>query len=249
MNRTHHLFLRCCCLTIIANFTAQMAGGQDGYFPNTEHKAKIQVEFVSHEPDHLVPVDPYPNDWRVRYTNVLHSLIKAKPFFFAQMETRPTFSGESSLQLHGEDGVSEFSKAKHFFLTYTEADTNIWYSMPENSNDGKKGPVNVTITTVPISKAVASRLCEIWNEMLMRTRIPKEEATGLDGVTIEFATPRGYGKTWTPTELKSPLLLVKLGESLIQYCKATEDNRASLMKDVETKAADIEMYLKEHAPN
>ena len=234
---------------MVANVTAQMAGGQDGKTSNTERKAKIQVHSVAHEPDHLIPVDPYPSDWRVRYTSALHSRIKAKTYFFAQMETRPSFSGESCLQLHGEDGISEFSAAKSFFLTYSEADTSIWYSMPENSDDGKQGAVNVTITTVPISKAVASRLCTIWNEMLMRTHMPKEDATGLDGITIEFATPRGYGKTWTPTEPKSPLLLVKLGESLIQYCKAAENNRASLMKDVETKAANIERYLKEHPLN
>ena len=75
---------------------------------------------VSHEPDHLVPVNPYPGDWHVRYSDQLQSRFKLATFFFAQMVVRPSFSGEYVIRLHGAKDDNQFDTASKFFLTYSQ---------------------------------------------------------------------------------------------------------------------------------
>ncbi|MEO7097859.1 MAG: hypothetical protein ABI162_00750 [Luteolibacter sp.] len=164
------------------------------------------------------------------------------------MVLRPSFDGESSLILHGGEQRQEFSATEKFFLTYSLAEKNLWYSMPENNEEKKQKEINVTVTTVPVPKPMAVRLCSIWNRMILRTRVPVTSVNGFDGISIEFATQRGYGETWTPMQRKSPLLFVELGESLIDYCKASEEDRKAKLKKVSQKAGKLENYLDAHKP-
>lgn len=111
-----------CRLCAIAIFSISPSFSQDHPFPGI------------YEPDHLVPLDPNPGDWHVRYMNVLGAQLKLNAAFFARMILKPSFDGESCLRLHGND-ETEILKSDKFFLTCYEADQNIWYAMPENSSE------------------------------------------------------------------------------------------------------------------
>lgn len=199
-----------------------------------------------YEPDHLVLVGNVSEGWEIRYDKALRPQLKLDATFFARVVFRPSFSGESCLRLHGNDGESDISKARKFFLTCYEADKSIWYSLPENSNDGKKGEVKVAVWSAPVSGAFAKRMRAIWDQMLARTQPPDKPNTGLDGETFEFATPGHSGQTWSPMQRKSPALFVELCRSLADYCKAAPERRERLMEGVGQHAKVLEDYLKEH---
>jgi hypothetical protein len=201
---------------------------------------------VSHEPDHLVPVDPYPGEWHVRYSDQLQSRFKLAFFFFAQMVVRPSFSGEYVVRLHGAKDDNQCDTTNKFFLTYSAADKSIWYSMPENNDKKKQQKVSIATTTVEVPRPLAMRIQQLWQRMLLRTRYTEESGGGVDGVTYEFSTWCVYGETWSPQERKSPLLLIELGKSLIAYCKAAPAERPAAAREIENKAAQLENYLNEH---
>jgi|GEM_PF-2640527 len=204
------------------------------------------------EPEHLQPVNPYPDAWLVRYTNQLRSRFKLDfphSFFFAQMLVMPSFTPEYVVQLRDAKGEQDIAKAEKLLLTYSVADKSIWSSMPENrqfQKDKKQQRVNITVKTVEFPKPLAAQISQLWKRMLHQTRYEFKDAEGADGTTYEFGVWRAYGETWSPHERKSPLLLVEIGESLIGYCKAAPADRPAAEKEIENRAALLEKYLNEH---
>jgi hypothetical protein len=207
------------------------------------------------EPDHLVPIDPYPGDPLAPYYNQLRSRFKLDSSFFAQMMVRPSFHKEFVVRLHGRKEDTSFTATNQFFLTYSIADKEIWYSMRENHDKKGQEKIKISTTTADIPKALAIRIQQLWEQMLLRTRYREQDVVssheveriiGTDGVTFEFAVWNAYGETWSPEERMSPLLLVELGESLVGYCKAAPGERPAATKEIENKAAQLEQYLNEH---
>ena len=196
------------------------------------------------EPDHLVPVNPYPGESHVRYTDQLRSHFKLDHLFFAQMVVRPSFSAEYAVRLYG-DG-NQIDTTHQCFLTHFAADKSIYHSMPENNDKKEQRKVAIAVTTVEISKPLATRIEQLWRRMLLRTRYPEEGGSGLDGTTFEFSIWYVYGRTWSPHERKGPLLLIELGESLIDYCKTAPAERPAAARKIENKAAQLEKYLNKH---
>jgi hypothetical protein len=201
-----------------------------------------------HEPDYLVPVDPYPSDWGVRYRDQIRSHFKLDSFFFAQMVVCPSFDAEYVVRLHGSKDDNNISTTEKFFLTYSVANKSIWCSMPENNDKKKQQKVTIAVTTVEFPKPLATRIFQLWRRMLLRTRYNEQPSVGADGTMFEFGIWCVYGETWSPTERKSPLLFIELGDSLIAYCKAAPAERPAAAKEVEDKAAQLDKYLNEHTP-
>ena len=71
------------------------------------------------QPDHLTPVDPYPGDWHVRYTDLVHKHLLPPYRFFAAMIVRPSFEGEYSIVLHGtkEDYDLDWDRQQKYLLS------------------------------------------------------------------------------------------------------------------------------------
>jgi hypothetical protein len=215
------------------------------------------------DPDHLVPVDPHPDDWLVGYENALRSRLKLDDSYFAQMLVMPSFEGEFVLRLHGTTNDKHFSEATRVFVTYTVADKNIAYSLPPRlefrfpgwRKDRKKERIRISTTTAEVSKELATRVLRLWEQMLVRTRYEQQSVVStedveriirMDGTTFEFSALNAYGETWSPQERLSPLLLVELGASLIDYAKAPVSERSAALKQIENKATELEQYLSEH---
>ncbi|QEH35863.1 hypothetical protein OJF2_44200 [Aquisphaera giovannonii] len=193
------------------------------------------------QPDHLVPIDPYPGDWHESYAKLYRKTLQLpEPGEAAVMVYMPSFSGEEGLVIHETEG-----KDPSFILIHTRADRNIWYSMPENSDDGKPKRVVVTRREAPLPAETAWRVCRLWERMLRGVRYPipaEEDSTGLDGETIEFWRHNMYGTTWSP-EGGALRGLLDLGRALADYCEVSEDKRAATLKTVQGRCQALERYL------
>lgn len=202
----------------------------------------IPPEKAPDEPDHLVPLNPYPARWHTRYMKLCQRKLKlpAGPEA-AVMVYRPAFDPEECLVIHESGG-----EKPAYRLIHTKADRNIWYSMPENSDEGERERVKVARRECPMPPELAERVCRVWDRMLRGVRypIPDEEPGGADGVTIEFWRHRMYGKAWSP-EGGAPRLFVDLGRSLIDLCGAAEGERGKAQRDVEERCRVLERYLDE----
>lgn len=202
------------------------------------------------EPDHLVPVDPYPGDKGIRYSDQIRTRFKRDSLFQLQMLVRPSFTPEYVVRMHG-DGKNPWnlSDSEKVFLTYSIADKSIWHSMPETNKKKEQREVTVSTKTADLPKPLAMRLHKLWGRMLLRTRYPDPDTSygGFDGDTYEFAMWCRYGEIWSPSQRQSPLLFVELGNSLIAYCKAAPAERPAASKAIEDKATQLEKYLEEHA--
>ena len=191
------------------------------------------------EPDHLVPINPYPAEWSQRYAKLYRKKLKLpERNEAAVMIYRPAFDAEESLVLHRSEG-----RPPSFALIHTRADRNIWYSMPENSDDGERKRVRVTRREAPLPSELAERVRRVWDRMLRGVRYPiPEEGVGADGVTIEFWRHGMYGKAWSPTG-GAPKLFVDLGRSLVDYCTSPKDQRPNASGVVERRCQALESYL------
>ena len=53
------------------------------------------------EPDHLVPVNPYPGGWNIRYMDEIRTQFKLPREFYLQMLVLPSFNPEYVIRMHG----------------------------------------------------------------------------------------------------------------------------------------------------
>jgi len=209
-------------------------------------KAADEQEDAS-QPDFLIPVDPYPPDYKVHYTNQVREKFNLGGDFAFQMLVWPSFDPEYVVRVTAinMDGASKAS------LTYSIADQNIWYSMPDHNDEHQQKKVKVTTQTVDFPVPLAQRLNKLWKRMLLRAHYPYDggaSAAGVDGTVFEFGAMGMYGEVWSPIKEQSPRLLANIGISLVDYCKAAPAKRAVVAKAIEENAAKLEGYLDKH-PN
>ena len=223
--RSFHLIL---ALSVIFGATASADGSQ------------------AKDADCLSPVDPYPGDWHVRYTDQLRKKIEPPLHTFAEMLIRPAFEPKYSVSLHGTPNDLEFAQAIKFFLSYYAADKNIWYSTPENNEEKQQKDVSVSVTTVEFPNPLAKRIYEVWRHMLLRARYFEDTGIRPDAIMTEFSPAGMYGETYDPSGSESAAYLIELGHRLIDYCKAPPEKRALAVKSIEMQAKWLDRYLRTH---
>jgi hypothetical protein len=208
---------------------------------------KPLVRRQPYHPDHLVPANPNPGDWKVRYIEALRKQINLDSPFFVRMVEMPSFEGESSLRLSATNGTRDITKVDAFVLTFYQADTSIWYSMPENNQEKIRKQVVVSVKSAPLPKATALRVHAVWERMIQRVRKPEQPDSTLDGVSYEFATQSGMGESHNPGwNRQSPDRLVALGQSLKRYCEVKASQRKSSLEMIEIHLRSLEEYLDGH---
>jgi hypothetical protein len=197
-------------------------------------------------PDHLTPVDPYPGDWHVRYTDLVHKHLLPPYRFFAAMIVRPSFESEYSVVLHGtkEDYELDWAKTPKVFVSHFAAEKNIWYSMPENNSEKKQKEIKVTTRTTEIPKSLANRVQGLYLEMLKHSRYFHDDAIEVDGTDWEFTAGGMYGQS--RLHCTSPALLAHLGLSMMDYCDSAEHDRKAYLGDIEEAVSNLELYFKAH---
>ena len=196
----------------------------------------------------LRPVNPYPGDWHIRYTDELQKRIEPHIHTFVQMRVEPAFEGEYSVSIHGVPDNFRFWQATKCFVSYYAADKSIWSSMPGNNRDNQQGEISVATVTVDIPLPLAKRIYTVWHKMLLKTRYADDEFNAApDPTTVEFSSESLYGETYYPAPCKSAGLLIELGERLIEYCKSPPEKRATVSKALEAQAAALEDFLKHHS--
>lgn len=203
-------------------------------------------EEASAEPDHLLPVGKT-EEWDVTYFDQLRKKLDLDAAFFCRMVVKPSFDPEHVVSLEGESGKQgKLEESEKLILRYSVGDSSIYYSLPENNPEQGQKDVRVETKKVVFPAALGIRLSKLWDRMVGQVRNPEVGSGGLDGTTYEFETGKGRGEVWSPQLKNSPQLLVEVGASLVDYCKAPEEKKAEALKDIDTKIGNLEKYLDEH---
>jgi hypothetical protein len=217
-------------------------------------RAEPLSEARKREPEHLVPVDPYPG-FPSYMEEVRGRLGIAHSRFFLQMTVRPSLQPEFAVWLHGgnedpknfEKDESDINATERVFITCAMADKNIWFASTTKPAEQKE-EVLVKTATKEFPKALALRLQRLWQRMLLQTRYPVHPTPSWhDGITYEFAVPGQYGETITPTEKLAPRLFAELGETLFFYARLSADKKPEMLGSVESAATKLEQRLEQQA--
>ena len=195
------------------------------------------------EPDHLVPVPAYEHD---DYGNsVFHTLIKQRlPELY--MIVRPSFSVEYAVSI-GSIWSEGFPKKRlRYEIEYTEAKRPIWNwkQLPGGRTsvlDIKRDtPINSVKFEIP--QQAAEQLIAAWKHVLYETKYPRNPTLGCDGTTYEFyAHYNLFGSTWSPGS-GSPLLMVELGDALVEYARSEPQTRQQILPKCIELAKKVQAY-------
>jgi hypothetical protein len=240
MNPIRHIIAKFSLLLLACNISSDITCAEESEDPFAAD-AKVAMPMT---PDHLVPLQPYPADWEIDYTKQLTKHLGLDEVYLARMIVRPSFGAEYLVRIRGDKKSYAFDHSERFFITVVASDESIWYSMPDNNSEKQQKPIHPKTFEATIPVYTARRVCGIWDEMILRTRYSREGGGGLDGVTIEFASRYGHGEAWTPRDGTAPALLWSLGESLITYAKAPEDERKAFLAAINKSADTVVAHLK-----
>jgi hypothetical protein len=194
-------------------------------------------------PDHLVPIDPFPDELRQRFRKLYReTLYPVHRHDDAVLIIRPSFDPDESLVIR-----SARVDPDTYTLIHTKVNRNIWYSMAEHNIDRKAKALVTTRREVPFPTVQAERARRLWVRMLERTRyVPldvRNPFMGVDGTTLEFEYDMMFAECRDPVEGETVLLLADLGLALIHYCSVAEDKRAAALKEVDEKCLELERRL------
>ena len=211
--------------------------------------AADEVILEMKQPDHLEPISPESDRMLIAYNLEVQARLKLWHWDYLRMVVRPSFRPEYTVKMlpyHSEE-LAPADRYPKVHLEYSVVDKNIWYAGPGMNHDHPQQDVAVTTITVEFPQTVAERVLKVWRRMLLRTRWEEGFDLGNDGTTYFFALGGMCGETWSPQKRQSPKLLVELGHSLIDYCKANPLDREAAQRAILEKADALEKYLNEHA--
>jgi hypothetical protein len=203
----------------------------------------LEVVAKGRQPNHLVPV--YHHD--APYAALVRERLLVTSGECGRMIFYPSFEPEFAVSVHSRDPRTRDPKrAERFQMTLTEAESSLYFSIPENRGrkSRKPGLVRVIRYDADVPREVAATVQRVWAAVLQQTRYPKAAYAGLDGATAEFSvTVRGLGvlegEIWSPKE-GLPAALMQMGFRLAKYCKATPEKRRSMLQDIRAELEKVE---------
>ena len=203
------------------------------------------------DPDHLEPVNPHPTERSMRYRSQIRKHLRTDESYRIQMLVRPSFDPEYVVRIERAAADEFDASTENDRVMSIRPNQSIFYSMPESYGIDpktkerlKQSDLKTTKISAPIPSEISSKLEESWQKMLASVRYPEEEYPGEDGTIYEFSTwPNRFGEIWSPEEKKSPLLLIRIGEALIEYCHAKPEERERAIKVIEIRIKSLNDYL------
>ena len=189
-----------------------------------------------------------------KWRTTTHDALISKPEPSLWMMVRPSFDPDYSVELvrvaSGPNGAPDTG----FMVRWHQAKENIWFASMRPVDDHRLGfrpPAHIqTISQeAPLPTEVAHEVIAAWIHMLQETRYPKDSefAAGMDGTDYEFYVwdPIHHqpmvGHVWSPEEGPTRML-VDLGEHLIAFTKAPENDRPALLKCCLDEAKSLQAY-------
>lgn len=179
----------------------------------------LNVQTIQSQNDHLEPAESIFDEGKVigdYYALVKKVLLNGMSDFpKIRFLIIPSFSTEEVLAIE--------EKNNEYFIVYHKAENSIWYTETD------KEKINIIKKKVEISKTNAELILELFRVAVRKTKYPDESIFGADGVTYYFtAEDIGLktGKTWSPKKGSKMNKLVKIGNSLIDLTKSSENGKA-----------------------
>jgi hypothetical protein len=152
----------------------------------------------------------------------------------AMMFCLPSFESEWALCISG-------SRKTGFEVALAEPATSIWYSTFRK--DTPSDPAAVRLGRAGLTLDRGGAICDLWKQILLKTRYSTESCIGCDGVTYHFTywsigkTPM-CGKIWSPGKETIPGKLAALALSLKDYVR-DPDNQDVFENAMDEQIADL----------
>jgi len=136
-----------------------------------------------------------------------------------------SFEVEWALRVRGSAKIG-------FTVVLTEAEEKIWCHADPRS-------IPVRVKQKSLETPLGESLCDIWKRVLHRTRHPKRDRIGRDGVSYHFAcsVPGGWrlaGRTWSPERETIPGRLVAISHALRAYLEANEEESSQAREHLDS---------------
>jgi hypothetical protein len=194
--------------------------------------------------------------WQWNYARRLREALlpgAARPYsaspYVARMLCLPSFESEWVVTVVREDRPN--LDAPHtYYVESLSANHRLFFA---------KGPSDLTVrrAQAPLDRETAESLARLWRRMLRRTRYPKRQRLGADGVEYHFSRSlplvdgglpdplAGFeqGKIWSPRTKSLTGELVAIGEQLNAYAQAAPADREKILSSIRDKTARLTARL------
>jgi hypothetical protein len=166
----------------------------------------------------------------LRVAEVLLERSAARPRPGLTVVCLPSFEVEWALRVRGSAKIG-------FTAILTEAEEKIWCHVAPRS-------IQVRAKQKALDAGLGEALCEVWKQVLLRTRHPRRGRQGLDGVSYHFACSElGVGslagRTWSPESATVPGRLVAISHALREYLEASEAETEQVRGKLDSCIAEI----------
>jgi hypothetical protein len=167
----------------------------------------------------------------------------------------PAFAPEYSVSVYSRPSAS---RPRRYFVTYVTGDRNLWQATDAGRHARQAEAAKIRRVDCEIPGGAAYLARQAWIQMLSGSQRPKpmreeDVARTTDATIAEFSIQLPHGKTLYgefPVELppgRKTRMLVKLGDTLVDYCKAKPADRQTIAAKVERNATRLlEMLKQEH---
>lgn len=156
---------------------------------------------------------------------------------------RPAFDPEFSISIHSGKGRTGYE------ITYVTAEDNLYQLTDGGKFPGRADSVGIRRTDTSIPAKTAQTLRAVWLKVLLSTHgnvaPPKQglENAPIDAAEIEFSLGLPgkrplYGQVniWLDPQRPKIRALLRLGETLLDYCKANESKHEELILNIDAQA-------------
>lgn len=187
--------------------------------------------------DHLEPPD---ERFEPAYRKLLSRKLFTTPANYVRIVDLPSPAsvGETSIAIY-----SKPDKPDEILITSTKAARNLYYAaFSDDPNSPKDPPMEITRCDASFPKFAADAITEGIRRTLANTHPRKKgDSIILHGTEIEFSIDDRLGRNvrglLTPyAKGKTGAALRRLTELLEKYCKTKSENRAVLVKEIESQA-------------
>jgi len=199
-----------------------------------------QTEGAILQPDHLLPVDLSESP---AYRVLLRKKLERTPFDYGRVILRPAFNSESSISIYND---TEKVRTANSVVTCITAQDSLWDASEGGTSSRRALQIGTRRFDCVIPRALADQLRDAFSAVLRDTRPlgpdEKPKKIVLEGLITEFSIPRNDGSI-ARGEISSipatgPKLkrLESLAFDLLAYCKASDADRAPLLRKIERNA-------------
>lgn len=201
---------------------------------------------VQNDWDHLEPID-WKDKTDDQYRNVLESKLGVTPFDCGRVIVELPFEGELSVSVYSN---SQRNRQPRYFVTYVKAEHNLWQRTGMLKHADAARSVKAMRQDAEMPKTTAKLVKDVWVRMLKDVRRYPSSSQPymmggeyvIGGLGREFSIQQShhsrlYGRLFrSPAPGTKTEALVKLTDTLVDYCEAAPADRPAIRDKIDREA-------------